>query len=184
LEWFADIGGSKVMARKQSAAILLYKVDNQRELTVLLVHPGGPFWAKKDTGAWSLPKGEYDEDEDPLVAAKREFAEETGSQVEANQLLELGSVKQKNGKIVVAWAVEGDFDTSGLRCNSFTMEWPRGSGSIREFPEVDRAEWFGPEIAREKMVIGQDQLIDRLIERLAERGIVIEERAQAHDTLF
>lgn len=171
-------------ATKRSAAILLYKITSRNELRVLLVHPGGPFWAKKDLGAWSLPKGEYEEDEDPISAAAREFAEETGTEIDTARLVDLGSVKQKNGKLVTAWALEGDFDVARLRSNPFTIEWPRGSGSTKQFPEIDRAEWFSPRVAREKVLAGQDQLIDRLVAKLGEQGVKIQEFEEESETLF
>jgi len=136
-------------------------------MEVLLVHPGGPFWAKKDLGAWSVPKGEVDEGEDPRACALRELGEELGSGLglSAGDLTELGSVRQKGGKTVHCWAAEGDFDPAELRSNTFTMEWPPRSGKEREFPEVDRAEWFGLEAAREKINPAQAELLDRLARR-------------------
>ena len=136
-------------------------------MEVLLVHPGGPFWAKKDLGAWSVPKGEVDEGEDPRACALRELGEELGSGLglSAGDLTELGSVRQKGGKTVLCWAAEGDFDPAELRSNTFTMEWPPRSGKEREFPEVDRAEWFGLEAAREKINPAQAELLDRLARR-------------------
>jgi predicted NUDIX family NTP pyrophosphohydrolase len=145
----------------RSAGILLYRRgDGGPE--VLLVHPGGPFWAKKDLGAWSIPKGEHDEGEDARACALREFAEELGSAPAPGELEELGSVRQKAGKIVQAWALEGDLDPEGLRSNTFTMEWPPRSGRMREFPEVDRAAWFGLEAARERINPAQAAFLDRL----------------------
>ena len=137
----------------------------QVSLQVLLVHPGGPFWAKKDLGAWSVPKGEVAEGEDALAAARREFEEETGVAVEG-EFVALGEVRQAGGKVVTAWALEGDFDPAGLRSNTFTMEWPPRSGRMAEFPEVDRAQWFGVDEAREKILAGQLPLIDALVEAL------------------
>jgi predicted NUDIX family NTP pyrophosphohydrolase len=136
---------------------------------VLLVHPGGPFWARKDLGAWSIPKGEIDEGEDPRDCALRELGEELGAPpaLSPDALIELGSVRQRSGKIVHGWAAEADFDPSTLRSNAFTMEWPPRSGVEREFPEVDRAEWFEPETARRKILAAQAELIDRLLDRLA-----------------
>jgi predicted NUDIX family NTP pyrophosphohydrolase len=135
---------------------------------VLLVHPGGPFWAKKDLGAWSIPKGECGEGEEPLDCALRELGEELGAPpaLVADALIELGSVHQKSGKAVHGWAAEADFDPSTLRSNAFTMEWPPRSGMQREFPEVDRAEWFDPETARRKILAAQADFIDRLLDRL------------------
>jgi predicted NUDIX family NTP pyrophosphohydrolase len=150
--------------KKLSAGILLYKFAEGRP-HVLLVHPGGPFWSKKDLGAWSIPKGEYEQGDDPLAAALRELAEETGLVLDAVDLLPLDTVKQKNGKVVTAWAAEHDFDVATLVSNTFEMEWPKGSG-LREFPEVDRAEWFTPDDARQKVIAAQAEFIDRLISRL------------------
>ena len=130
-------------------------------IRVLLVHPGGPFWSKRDLGAWSIPKGEYADDEQPEAAARREFAEELG--VELRQALRpLGEVSQKGGKLVVAFAVEGDFDVAALRSNTFEMEWPPRSGRRQAFPEIDRAEWFALRVAQQKIIAGQLPLLDRL----------------------
>jgi predicted NUDIX family NTP pyrophosphohydrolase len=135
-------------------------------LEVLLVHPGGPFWARRDEGVWSIPKGEYDAGEGPLQAARREFQEELGAAPPDGQALDLGEIKQKGGKLVCAWAIEGDLDPSGIKSNTFTVEWPPRSGRTMEFPEVDRAGWFTPEAAREKINPGQAALLDRLAERV------------------
>jgi len=132
-------------------------------LELLLVHPGGPFWARKDFGAWSIPKGEYSEPEDPLAVALREFEEETGTQPRG-ELRPLGEVTQPGRKVVTAFALEGDFDPATLKSNTFELEWPPRSGRRASFPEVDRAEWFSPQIAREKILQGQRELIDRLLE--------------------
>jgi predicted NUDIX family NTP pyrophosphohydrolase len=129
---------------------------------VLLVHPGGPFWAKKDAGAWSIPKGEYGDGEDPRACAAREFEEELGSPLPASELTELGTVALKSGKQIVAFAVEGDLDAEAIVSNTFTLEWPPRSGRTREFPEVDRAGWFGLEEAREKLNPAQAELLVRL----------------------
>jgi predicted NUDIX family NTP pyrophosphohydrolase len=130
---------------------------------VLLVHPGGPFWASKDAGAWSIPKGEYDEGDDPRARALREFEEELGTQLPAGaELTELGTVKLKSGKQITAYAVEGDLDADAITSNTFTMEWPPRSGRTREFPEVDRAGWFDLEQAREKLNPAQAELLVRL----------------------
>jgi predicted NUDIX family NTP pyrophosphohydrolase len=146
---------------KRSAGILLHRErDGARE--VLLVHPGGPFWAKKDAGAWSIPKGEYDEGEDPRECAAREFEEELGSPLPDGELTELGTVKLKSGKEIVAYAVAGDLDADAITSNTFTMEWPPRSGRMGEFPEVDRAGWFGLAEAREKLNPAQAELLDRL----------------------
>ena len=130
-------------------------------LEILLVHPGGPYWKNKDSGAWSIPKGEFDHDEDPLQAAKREFFEETGFSVNGN-FIALGRVRQAGGKLVYAWAFEGDCRAESIQSNSFTIEWPPRSGQRKEFPEVDRAGWFSLEAAREKIVKGQLMLLDDL----------------------
>ena len=153
-------------ARSSSAGILLHRwVDGGTE--VLLVHPGGPFWARKDLGAWSIPKGELDEGEEPRACALREFAEETGTRLPGDALEELGSVKLKSGKEVVAFAVEGDFDPATLASNTFELEWPPRSGRTQEFPEIDRAEWFGLDAAREKLNPAQAAFVDRLEALLA-----------------
>jgi predicted NUDIX family NTP pyrophosphohydrolase len=153
------------MARR-SAGILLHR-PGAAGPEVLLVHPGGPFWAKKDAGAWSIPKGEYDDAEDPLACARREFAEELGSPPpDGTEPVALGEVRQKGGKVVVAWAIEGDIDADAITSNTFTMEWPPRSGAMREFPEVDRAGWFALDAAREKILPAQAPLLDRLAERL------------------
>lgn len=150
---------------KRSAGILLYRVAGGAP-EVLLVHPGGPYWARKDAGAWSIPKGEYEDGEDPQSCALREFEEETGVELPPGELAELGSVKQKSGKVVTAWAAEGDLDAGAVTSNTFTMEWPPRSGTTAEFPEIDRAGWFEIETAREKLVPAQTEFLDRLLERL------------------
>jgi len=135
-------------------------------LEVFLVHPGGPFWAKKDDSAWSIPKGEFNiDDEDPLEAAKREFEEETGFAL-GGDFIPLDTLRQSSMKIVHAWAVEGDCDAAKIKSNSFSMEWPPRSGEQQEFPEVDRAEWFDTGTARIKLLKGQTALIDRLLEKM------------------
>lgn len=138
---------------KSSAGILLYRFRD-KILEVFLVHPGGPFWAKKDSGAWSIPKGEFTPGEDPLLAAKREFQEEIGQEPKGN-FLPLTPIKQSSGKIIQVWALEGDLDPTTIKSNTFTIEWPPRSGRQQEFPEVDRADWFTLEQAREKIVPGQ-----------------------------
>ncbi len=146
------------MPPKQSAGILLHR-DGQ----VLLVHPGGPFWAKKDAGAWSIPKGEYEDGDDPRAAALREFEEELGSALPAGtDLVELGTVKQKSGKRITAFAAEGDLDAETISSNTFEMEWPPRSGRLQAFPEVDRAGWFSIEEAREKLNPAQAEFLVRL----------------------
>lgn len=154
------------MVAKTSAGILLYRGGGD-SLEVLLVHPGGPFWAKKDEGAWSIPKGELEEGEESRTCALREMEEEIGSSLglAPEQLSELGEVRLKSGKRVHGWAAEGDFDPSTLRSNTFEMEWPPRSGTAREFPEVDRAEWFAPEQARLKINPAQAAFLDRLLAR-------------------
>ena len=151
---------------KQSAGILLHRAA-EAGTEVLLVHPGGPFWAKKDLGAWSIPKGTVDEGEDLVACALRELREELGSPppLGPGDLVELGTVQQK-AKVVHGWAAEADFDPATLSSNTFTMRWPPRSGEEREFPEVDRAEWFDPETARRKILAAQAEFIDRLLERL------------------
>jgi predicted NUDIX family NTP pyrophosphohydrolase len=151
---------------RRSAGILLHR-DGPSGREVLLVHPGGPFWAKKDLGAWSIPKGEYEDGEDALVNALREFEEETGTRLEVGEdPVALGTVVQRGGKEVIAWAVSGDLDPASVRSNTFTMEWPPRSGRQAEFPEIDRAAWFGIDEAREKLVPAQAELVDRLVERV------------------
>lgn len=145
----------------RSAALLLHR-RTPAGLELLVVHPGGPFWAKRDEGAWSLPKGEYGDDEDPLTAARREFVEELGCEPPDGDHVELGTVRLKSGKVVVAWAVEGDLDASACRSNTFEMEWSPRSGRRQEFPEVDRAEWCDPERARRLLNPAQAEFVDRL----------------------
>jgi predicted NUDIX family NTP pyrophosphohydrolase len=156
---------------KRSAGLLVYR-RVRGEPEVLLVHPGGPFWAKKDDGSWSLPKGEYEPDEDPLEVAFREFREELGIEPpEAQAPTFLGEIRQPGGKLVMAWALPGDLDVGTVRSNTFTMEWPPRSGRIGEFPEVDRAGWFGLEEARRKLLPGQIRLLDRFSELLNDGSV-------------
>jgi predicted NUDIX family NTP pyrophosphohydrolase len=151
---------------KLGAGLLVYRSTGGK-VEVLLVHPGGPFWARRDDGAWSLPKGEYVADEDPLEVAVREFREELGMDPPGDRPpVSLGDIRQPSGKRISAWALEGDLEVTEVRSNTFTLEWPPGSGVAREFPEVDRAGWFGLEAARRKLVRGQVSFIDRLAERL------------------
>jgi len=145
---------------KKSAGILLYKVEDDL-LKIFLVHPGGPFWAKKDNGAWTIPKGEFDDNEDPSNAAKREFEEETGTKL-SGKFIELNPVKQKGGKTVYAWAVEGNIDPAKIKSNEFEMEWPPGSGKMRSFPEIDKAAWFDAKEATKKINEAQSPLIHQL----------------------
>lgn len=154
--------------KKLSAGIVLYQLDDAR-LRVLLVHPGGPFWAKKDLGAWSIPKGEYEEGSDPPAAALQELHEETGLALADVDLIPLDTVRQSGGKVVTAWAAEQDFDVTTLVSNTFELVWPKGTPP-REFPEVDRAQWFAPRDARRKLVAAQAAFVDRLIAKLRETG--------------
>jgi predicted NUDIX family NTP pyrophosphohydrolase len=155
-----------VAARASSAGILLHR-QGESGIEVLLVHPGGPFWARKDLGAWSIPKGELDGDEDPRECALREFAEETGTRLPDTALDDLGSIRQKSGKVVFAFAVAGELDPATLVSNTFELEWPPRSGRMQAFPEIDRAEWFGLDAAREKLNPAQAAFVDRLEELLA-----------------
>ena len=150
---------------KRSVGILLYR-GRGAELRLLLVHPGGPFWAKKDQGAWSIPKGEYEEGEEPLAGARREFEEELGAPAPDGDVIELGEFVQPSRKVITAFGVEGDFDPSSLTSNQFEMEWPPKSGRRQSFPEVDRAAWFRSDEAKVKMLPGQRPFIDRLLEHL------------------
>jgi predicted NUDIX family NTP pyrophosphohydrolase len=149
---------------KKSAGLLMFRRRGPA-LEVLLVHPGGPFFARRDAGAWSIPKGLVGEGETELAAALREFGEETRLAVPARELLALGEVRQSGGKLVVAWAFEGDCAAESVRSNTFTLEWPPGSGVQKEFPEIDRAEWFDLETARVKLNPAQVVLLERLVER-------------------
>jgi len=151
---------------KHSAGLLVCRRAESGS-QVLLAHPGGPFWARKDKGAWSIPKGELAEDEDPLQGALREFAEETGHHV-TGRFIALDPLRQPGGKLVYAWAVEGDFDPAQLRSNTFSMEWPPRSGRQASFPEVDRAAWFGLDEARSRILSGQVGFLDALAARLAD----------------
>jgi len=156
---------------KQSAGILMYKRQDG-ELRVLLVHPGGPLFTKKDLGWWTIPKGEFIDGEQPAAAAVRELWEETGAEIDAAQLVELGSVRQKSGKVVSAWGIEADFDVTRLKSNTFELEWPPHSGTVREFPEVDRGEWFSVQAARAKINAAQASFLDRLEALLSDSGPV------------
>jgi predicted NUDIX family NTP pyrophosphohydrolase len=153
----------------RSAGLLLYRTTTAG-LEVLLAHPGGPFWARKDDGVWSVPKGEYEEGDDALAAARREFGEETGLSLPAGLPWPLGEVTQRSGKRVTAWALEGDLDLTGASSNTFEMEWPRESGRLAEFPEVDRIEWLTLERAQTKIIPAQSPFLDRLRQALAEAG--------------
>jgi predicted NUDIX family NTP pyrophosphohydrolase len=155
------------MKKRSSAGCLLFR-RTTASLEVLLAHMGGPYWARKDDGSWSIPKGEYDEDSEvPFDVALREFEEELGAPVPAAHFLELGSARQPSGKVVTIWAAEGDFDPARAVSNTFTMEWPKGSGNERTFPEIDRVAWFDVATARTKLLKGQVTFLDRLVEKLA-----------------
>lgn len=155
---------------KLSAGILLYRICDG-VVEVLIAHPGGPFWARKDDGAWSIPKGEYDAEEDPWDAAVREFAEEIGIAAPPGERLDLGQVKQPGGKIVTAFAVHADLDVTDSRSNTFELEWPRGSGQVREFPEVDRVAWLPVAAARGKLLKGQVPILSALMAHAALGGL-------------
>jgi predicted NUDIX family NTP pyrophosphohydrolase len=151
---------------KRSAGLLVYRITGSRVIEVLIVHPGGPFWAKKDAGAWSIPKGEYEDGDDARATAFREFREEIGQHAPAGQPVPLGELRQPGGKRVSAWAVEGDLDLTHTTSNTFEMEWPRGSGRMQAFPEVDRVEWVPVARARTQLLKGQLPLLDRLMEQV------------------
>lgn len=154
---------------KRSAGLLLYRRHGD-EIEVFLVHPGGPFWSKKDHGAWTIPKGEYDAEEEPLAAAQREFEEETGFAV-AGKFIELGTVQQKSGKVVGAWAVEGDCDPGQLKSNTCAIEWPPRSGKRIEIPEVDRGSWFSLQRAKTNLRSEQIAFLDRLVSNLEKKPL-------------
>ncbi len=151
--------------KKQSAGLLLYRQKKGR-VEVLIAHPGGPFFAKKDNGFWSIPKGLYEDDEDPFAAAKREFEEEIGWPAPAGKYIELGEIKRKDGKTIKAWAVEGQVDETEVKSNTFEMEWPPKSGQMQEFPEVDKPSWYNLEEAAQKLLPAQIPLLQRLAEHL------------------
>jgi predicted NUDIX family NTP pyrophosphohydrolase len=159
------------MASQRSAGVLLFRRGGAG-LEFLLVHPGGPFWAKKDAGAWSIPKGGIEAEEEARACAIRELGEELGPapELDPEQLIELGAIKQRAGKVVEAWAAEADFDPTTLASNTFAMEWPPRSGSEQEFPEVDRAKWFDLATARKKILPAQAEFLDRLVKRLESGG--------------
>lgn len=151
--------------KKHSAGLLVYR-KNGEAIEVLLVHPGGPFWSKKDLGVWSIPKGEYEEGKDPLETAKREFGEELGKDAPKSNFVELGEVEQRNRKIVIAWAVEGDLNATKVKSNTFEVEWPPRSGRIQQFPEIDRAEWYTLDEAAKKLFSTQTIFLGRLADKL------------------
>jgi predicted NUDIX family NTP pyrophosphohydrolase len=150
---------------QRSAGLLIYRF-RENVLELFLVHPGGPFWKNKDENCWSIPKGLYSDDEQPLDAAKREFMEETGFDVPAGELIELTPLKQPSGKIVSAWAIQGDLDASKINSNLFEMQWPPNSGKMQKFPEVDRAGWFNLKEAKQKIFKGQIAFLDELLKLL------------------
>jgi predicted NUDIX family NTP pyrophosphohydrolase len=150
---------------KLSSGIVLFRFRSQL-LEVFLVHPGGPFWKKKDLGSWSIPKGEHEPGENALDVARREFQEETGFPLSQGNMIPLGEIKQPSGKTITAWAVEGECAADSIKSNVFSMEWPPNSGSMQEFPEVDRAEWFSIPRARAKILPGQSGFLDRLADQL------------------
>ena len=152
----------------RSAGILLHRRTPSGQVQVLLGHMGGPFWSRKDDAAWSLPKGEYTDDEPAETAARREFAEELGIAVPDGELLPLGEVRQPSGKRLTVWALAADLDVSAVRPGTFALEWPPGSGRLQDFPEIDRAEWFDVEAARDKLVKGQRPFLDLLLGVLGE----------------
>ena len=147
---------------KLSAGLLLYRIRDG-SVEVLIGHPGGPFWSKKDDGAWTIPKGEYDENEDPWAAARREFTEELGEPVPDGPRVAFPPLRQPSGKIITAYAVCGDLDLTDFVSNTFTLEWPKGSGNVREYPEIDRVDWFSVDAARSKLLKGQRPLLDQLM---------------------
>jgi predicted NUDIX family NTP pyrophosphohydrolase len=156
---------------RQSAALLLYRLTEENVLEVLIAHMGGPFWAKKDARAWSIPKGEYEDHEEPLDAAKREFEEEMGSAPPQGDIIDLGRYRQPSGKVITTYAIRGDFDLAGFHSNTFTMEWPRKSGQLSEFPEVDKAEWMPVSRAADMLVKGQIPILDCLLDALASNDL-------------
>src|SRR6476660_8293536 len=151
---------------KRSAGLLIYRYNTKNEIEVLLVHPGGPFFAKKDVGVWSIPKGEYEDGEDALEVSKRELEEETGNTINNGKFVQLKPVIIKSGKQITAWAVEGDFEKCFICSNNFEMEWPPKSGKRKSFPEIDKADWFSIKSAKEKINQGQMSLLDELVEML------------------
>ncbi len=154
---------------KLSAGLLLYRISDGT-VEVLIGHPGGPFWAKKDDGAWSIPKGEYADGDDPWLTARREFEEELGKPPPDGPRIDLPPLRQPSGKIVTAYAVRGDLDLDGTVSNTFTLEWPKGSGNVREYPEIDRVDWFAVTAARSKLLKGQRPLLDHLMGAVGDAG--------------
>jgi predicted NUDIX family NTP pyrophosphohydrolase len=164
---------------RQSAGLLLYRITDDA-LEVLLGHPGGPFWARKDEGAWSIPKGEYVDGEEPWAAARREFAEELGAAPPDGPVIAFPPLKQPGGKIVTAFAVEGDLDISRVVSNTFSLEWPRGSGKFTDYPELDRVGWFDVPTARSKLLKGQRALLDWLTQELDDRAGGVRAGSRSH----
>jgi len=160
---------------KQSAGLLLYRRSRDGRIEVLIAHPGGPLFARRDAGFWTVPKGEYDPGEEPLAAATREFAEELGQMAPDGERIDLGEVRQASGKRVRAWAVEGDLEVDAVMSNQFEMEWPIRSGRLQRFPEVDRAEWASPEVACQKLNPAQAVFVTRLVEALSIRDVSSDE---------
>ena len=154
----------------RSAGILLFRWNPAAHLEVWIAHMGGPFWARKDEHAWSIPKGEYAEDEDPLTAARREFAEEMGTPAPPAEYMELGAFRQRSGKVITAFAAEWDFRPEQIVSNTFPLEWPRGSGVINHYPEIDDARWFSEPEARTKLVKGQLPILDALVKHVGDSG--------------
>jgi len=169
------------MAKKTSAGLLLYR--RNPDVEVFLVHPGGPFWARKDAASWSLPKGEFEEGEEPLEAAKREFQEETSLAIDG-EFRALVPVRQPSGKTIYAWMIESDCDPQQVRSNRFAMEWPPKSGTMQEFPEIDRADWFPLREARKKLLPGQMNFIEQLVAVLGVRETPDREEASSQRTLW
>src|SRR3954453_16060818 len=164
--------------KKKSAGILVYRFNKANEVEVLLVHPGGPFFTKKDLGVWSIPKGEYEDSEEPLLVAKREFYEETGNRIVDGLIIKLKPVVIKSGKQITAWAIETDFEKPFISSNEFEMEWPPKSGKKQWFVEVDKAEWFTIEVARQKINPGQIPFLDELLEMLQNnKDIIVHHRS-------
>ena len=160
----------------RSAGLLLYRMSHGGVVEVLIAHPGGPFWARKDDASWSVPKGEYLPDEDPRLAAYREFEEEVGLAAPDGVAVFLGERRQPGGKRVSVWGLQGDLDVTYAASNTFELEWPRGSGKVREFPEVDRVEWVSVDRARRKLVKGQAPFLDSLLDAIAPEGDRLESR--------
>jgi predicted NUDIX family NTP pyrophosphohydrolase len=158
-----------VSGPRRSAGLLLYRRTSAGAFEVLLAHPGGPLWAKRDAGVWTVPKGEFHEGEEAWAVARREFEEETGHPAPDGDSIELGEIRQKGGKLVEAWALEGDLDPATARSNTFPLEWPPRSGRWITIPEIDRVEWFAPDEARQRIKDAQIPFIDRLLDALNDR---------------